>query len=278
MAGRSAGEIPDAPPHKGDPHVDLQVVHMLAPAAHDALLQEPNGSFAKLCELACKLNVWWRTIELLLNLILTLTLTLTLNPTLTRHATNAPHIHGEDGGQPWTGKPELLERFAHVCESGCDDISDAAYDTQHYAAVVLAMDQAFEATNTALQRHGMLDNALQVPTIAQAHLPHLPHQLTSSPSHRLTASPPTHHPPTTHSPPTHTHHPPCRSSSPTTEARVTQACATGVCADASPRASRGGTAPPPSSTTQLCWAGRRGAPARLCTWWTSSRPSSRWRP
>ena len=38
---------------------------MLAPAAHDALLQEPNGSFAKLCELACKLNVW-RTIELLL--------------------------------------------------------------------------------------------------------------------------------------------------------------------------------------------------------------------
>ena len=56
---------------------------MLAPAAHDALLQEPNGSFAKLCELACKLNVWWRTIELLLNLILTLTLTLTLALTLT---------------------------------------------------------------------------------------------------------------------------------------------------------------------------------------------------
>ena len=65
-AGRSANEIPDKLPHKGPQMVDkLWVVHMLAPAAHDALLQEPNGSFAKLCELACKLNVW-RTIELLL--------------------------------------------------------------------------------------------------------------------------------------------------------------------------------------------------------------------
>ena len=87
----------------------------------------------------------------------------TLTLTLTRHATNAPHIHGEDGGQPWTGKPELLEHFAHVCESGCDNVSSAAYDTRHYAAVVLAMDQAFEATNAALQRNGMLDDALQVP-------------------------------------------------------------------------------------------------------------------
>ena len=78
------------------------------------------------------------------------------------HATNAPHIHGETGGQPWTGKSELLEHFAHVCESGCDEIVGGARDTRHYAAVVLAMDQAFEATNRAMRRHGMLADALQV--------------------------------------------------------------------------------------------------------------------
>ena len=56
-AGRSADDIPDEPPHKGDPGAVIDLVDALAPAAHDALLQEPNGSFAKLCELACKLNV-----------------------------------------------------------------------------------------------------------------------------------------------------------------------------------------------------------------------------
>ena len=116
-------------------------------------------------------------------------LPLTLALSLTRHATNAPHIHGEDHDQPdqpWTGKPELLERVAHVCESGC---GDRAYDTRHYAAVVLAMDEAFEATNAALQRHGMLDDALQVPLELTCSLAH---HLTTSPPHHLTTSPPHH--------------------------------------------------------------------------------------